>query len=74
MPRTDDSAAHAANWRTLLIVDACLGLVVVIAGAAMAVAVNVVVGTLFVAVGALYVSLVAARARRWNRLRREAGD
>jgi hypothetical protein len=74
MARTDDSAAYAANWRTLLIVDAGLGLVVLVAGAALAVAVNVVVGTLVVAVGAAYTALVASRARRWVRLRRQAGD
>jgi hypothetical protein len=74
MPRTDDSAAHAANWRTLLIVDASLGLVVLVAGVALALAVNVVVGTLVVAVGAAYLALVASRARRWVRLRREAAQ
>jgi hypothetical protein len=74
MPRTDDSAAHAANWRTLLIVDAGLGLVVLVAGVALAAAVNVVVGTLVVAVGAAYTALVASRARRWVRLRRQAGE
>ena len=74
MPRTDDSAAYAANWRTLLIVDAGLGVVVLVAGVALAVAVNVVVGTLVVAVGAAYTSLVASRARRWARLRRQAGQ
>jgi hypothetical protein len=73
MPRTDDSAAYAANWRTLLVVDAGLGVVVIVAGVALALAVNVVVGTLFVAVGAAYVALVASRARRWIRLRRQAG-
>jgi hypothetical protein len=36
--------------------------------------VNVVVGTLFVAVGAAYTALVLSRARRWARLRREAGE
>ena len=40
MPRTDDSAAYAANWRTLLIVDAGLGVVVLVAGVALAVAVE----------------------------------
>jgi hypothetical protein len=73
MPRTDDSAAHAANWRTLLVIDAGLGVVAILAGAALALAVNVVVGTLVLAVGAAYTSLVASRARRWIRLRRQAG-
>jgi hypothetical protein len=74
MPRTDDSAAFAANWRTLLLVDGGLGLVVLVAGAVLALAVSVIVGTLFVVAGAAYCALVAARARRWIRLRRQAGD
>jgi len=57
MPRTDDSAAYAGNWRAVLAFDAVLG----------------VVGILVVAVGAAYTALVGARARRWARLRREAG-
>jgi hypothetical protein len=74
MPRTDDSGAHATNWRTLLLVDGGLGVVVIIAGVALALAVNLVVGTLVVALGAAYGSLVASRARRWIRLRRQAGQ
>lgn len=70
MLRTDDSAAHASNWRTVLVVDAFVGLVVASAGVAAALAVNLVVGTAMVALGAAYLALVGSRARRWARLRR----
>jgi hypothetical protein len=73
MTRTDDSAAQAPNWRTVLVVDAALGVVISIGGVVLAVVVNVIVGFLVVALGAAYTALVGARARRWARLRREAG-
>jgi hypothetical protein len=72
MLRTDDSAAYASNWRTVLAADAGLGLIVSIAGLVLAVAINLVVGMLVVAVGAAYGALVGSRARRWARLRRES--
>jgi hypothetical protein len=70
MLRTDDSAAFASNWRAVLAVDAFVGLVVALAGVAAALAVNLVVGTAMVALGAGYLALVGSRARRWARLRR----
>ena len=73
MPRTDDSAAYAGNWRAVLAFDAVLGVVTSLAGLVIALAVSAVVGILVVAVGAAYSALVGARARRWARLRREAG-
>jgi len=73
MPRTDDSAAYAGNWRAGLAFDAVLGVVTSLAGLVIALAVSAVVGILVVAVGAAYTALVGARARRWARLRREAG-
>jgi hypothetical protein len=73
MPRTDDSAAYAGNWRAVLAFDATLGVVTSAAGLVIALAVSAVVGILVVAVGAAYTALVGARARRWARLRREAG-
>jgi hypothetical protein len=73
MPRTDDSAAYAANWRAVLAFDAGLGVAVSIGGLVIALLLSVVVGMLVVAVGAAYSALVGARARRWVRLRREAG-
>jgi hypothetical protein len=73
MSRTDASAAYAANWRTVLAVDATLGVVALIAGLALALAVSAVVGAVLAVAGAGYAALVALRARRWAQLRREAG-
>lgn len=73
MSRTEGSAAYAANWRTVLVVDSAVGFTAVIAGMVLAVTVTVVVGVLLVVAGAGYGSLVAVRARRWARLRRQAG-
>ena len=70
--RTDDSTAHASNWRVVLGVDAVLGILVSLAGVAVAVWGNAAVGAAVAALGAGYVALVGARARRWSRLRRSA--
>jgi hypothetical protein len=74
MPRTDDSAAYASNWRAVLALDAVIGVVTSVAGLVIALAISAVVGILVVAVGAAYTALVGARARRWARLRREGGS
>jgi hypothetical protein len=71
--RTDHPAAFAANWRTVLLVDAAVGLVAVVAGVVLVLAVTVVGGLALTVAGAGYASLVAVRARRWARLRRDAG-
>jgi hypothetical protein len=71
--RTDDSAAYASNWRAVLAVDGGIGVFLSVIGVVLAILVSAVVGLLVVAVGAAYASLVGARARRWARLRREAG-
>jgi hypothetical protein len=73
MPRTDDSAAFASNWRTVLAIDAGMGVAVATGGVVLAVIVNLLVGTMVVALGAAYLALVGSRARRWMRLRRESG-
>ncbi|MDQ6615601.1 MAG: hypothetical protein M3083_12875 [Actinomycetota bacterium] len=70
MPRTDDSTAHASNWRVVLAADALLGILVSCAGVVLVFAVSRAVGIAVVAVGAGYAALVGARARRWSRLRR----
>jgi hypothetical protein len=72
MPRTDDSAALAANWRTVLVVDAGLGILTSVVGVVLLAVVSVAVGLTVVAAGAAYAALVGARARRWARLRRSA--
>jgi hypothetical protein len=73
MPRRDDSAAYASNWRVVLALDAIIGVVTSVAGLVIALTVSLVVGMLLVALGAAYTALVGTRARRWARLRREAG-
>jgi hypothetical protein len=69
MRRTDDSTAHAANWRTVLAVDAGLGVLVVVVGVALLLLATAVVGAALVVLGTAYAALVGARARRWSRLR-----
>jgi hypothetical protein len=73
MPRTDDSAAYASNWRAVLALDALIGVVTSLVGLVITLAVSAVVGILVVALGAAYTALVGARARRWARMRREGG-
>jgi hypothetical protein len=73
MLRTDDSAALAVNWRSVLAVDAGLGVIASLAGVVVAVTLSVPIGAALIAVGAMYTALVVVRARRWARLRREAG-
>ena len=68
-----EEAAFAANWRTVVAVDAVLGVVVAAAGIVVALVVHALVGALIAAAGVLYVVLVARRAARWRRLRRQAG-
>jgi hypothetical protein len=73
MPRTDDSAAFAANWRSVLAVDVGLGILASIGGVVLALLLTLVGGLLLIAAGAWYTALVSIRARRWARLRRQAG-
>jgi len=68
-PRTDDSAAHAANWRTILAVDAVVGLAVVAVGVVVLVVGSVAVGAAVTVAGSAYVVMVGRRARRWRALR-----
>jgi hypothetical protein len=73
MPRRDESAAYAANWRTVVAADALIGGATSVAGVVLALVLTIVGGVLLIAVGAWYLSLVGLRARRWARLRRDAG-
>jgi hypothetical protein len=70
--RRDDTAAYAANWWVVLLVDALLGLAGVIGGLLLGGYGNVLGLPLFV-LGAAYIVFVALRVRRWRRLRDEAG-
>ena len=72
MVRLDDSAAFASNWRVVLAMDAALGAIVSLIGVVVAVAVSVPIGIVMVVAGAAYLALVGVRARRWQRMRRQA--
>ena len=71
MPRVrNDGAAYASNWRTVLAVDAALGVLLAALGVLAAVLVDPIAGLVLVAVGFGYMVAVGSRARRWSRLRR----
>ncbi|MEO5679353.1 MAG: hypothetical protein ABIS47_06770 [Acidimicrobiales bacterium] len=73
MPHLDDSAAYAANWKTVLAADAAAGVVIALVGLAILATVHVVVGAMLASGGAVYLIPVARRARHWAALRRDAG-
>ena len=66
-------AVYASNWRTVLVVDAAMGVAVAIAGIVLAVVWNVVAGGLLGSCGVAYVVAVVRRGRQWAELRRQAG-
>jgi len=68
-----DEVAYAANWRTVLLVDALFGAIPAVFGLVMAVTGRPWLGLFLVVAGAAYVTLVARRALRWRRLRADAG-
>lgn len=65
----NDAAAYAANWKTVILVDAALGWVAVVVGLVLA----SLAGVVLAAAGAVYLVLVWRRLRRWRRLRAERG-
>lgn len=69
----NDTAAYAANWRQVLAVDAGLGVVAVVVGVVVIAVASPIAGAVIVAIGLLYLAMVVLRARRWARLRSEAG-
>lgn len=71
--RAGSAAAYASNWRTVLVVDALVGVAVMIAGVVLAIAWNPVGGGFIGSLGLVYVAFVARRARTWAELRRRAG-
>lgn len=71
MPRGDE-VAHAANWRTVLAVDAALGVSLAVAGVFLAAARDAPIGWLVVAAGTAYVGFVGRRYLRWRRIREDA--
>ena len=66
-------AVYASNWRTVLAVDAGMGVLVVVAGVIAALAWNLVLGGVLGSLGVAYVALVVRRGRQWSALRRDAG-
>ncbi len=73
MPRLDDSAAYAANWKVVLLADAGLGVAIALVGLVILATVHVVVGAMLASAGVVYLIPVARRARNWAAIRREAG-
>jgi hypothetical protein len=71
MPGPRDEAAFAANWRTVLLADALLGMVV-LAGGLVAMVLGHPLAFVAVIAGAVYVGLVGRRYRRWKGLRRQS--
>jgi hypothetical protein len=66
-------AAYAVNWKTVLGVDAAMGLIVVAGGFVAMVTWNVAIGAALSGLGLFYVALVVRRGRGWQQLRRDAG-
>ena len=67
------AAAYATNWRTVLAVDALVGVAVLAAGVFLAVRWNPIGGGFIGSLGLVYVVLVVRRGRGWATLRRDAG-
>lgn len=66
-------AMFAANWRTVLVVDALMGVAVAVVGIVVAVAWNIVAGGVLGSIGVAYVAAVVRRGRSWAEQRRRAG-
>lgn len=66
---TSDEAAYAANWRTILLVDAAIGWALVVVGLILGTG----LGLVLVGAGAVYLVIGLRRSRRWKRLRAERG-
>ena len=73
MSAYDERGALAPNWRTILLVDAAIGSIALIAGLVLAAIGATFVGWLLIVAGAVYLGFNVRRVRRWKRLRSEAG-
>lgn len=71
MPRGDD-VAHAENWRTVLVVDAALGVSIAVTGIVLVVARGMALGYPLALAGVVYVGFVVKRFVRWRTLRADA--
>ena len=72
MAGRSDDAAYASNWKTVLAVDAALGILGVAAGIGIAARGNSVAGSVLVGAGAAYLALTLRRFLRWRHLRASA--
>lgn len=70
MPR--DDTAYAANWRTVLLVDAALGAVGAAVGTLLLFVIPV-LGAMLISGGIVYDVAVVRRARKWATMRKQAG-
>jgi hypothetical protein len=68
-----DDTAYAANWRTVIVIDLLLGLVVLVAGGVLMVIGHRLLGPVLGILGAAYSARVVGRGRRWRRMRKAAG-
>lgn len=71
--RPGPAAAYATNWRTVLAVDALMGVALAALGAFLAVRWNPIGGAVVGSLGLVYVVLVVRRGRTWAGHRRAAG-
>ena len=69
---SDDSAAFAANWWTILTIDVAMAVAVVAGGTVLVLTGNA-WGWVLASVGAVYAFFACGRAVKWRRLRRQAG-
>ena len=65
-------AAMASNWRAVVGIDAAIGVAAVVVGVVLAIGSNLGAGLALVLIGSVYTTMVALRARRWLRMRRDA--
>jgi hypothetical protein len=72
VPRFDDSAALAANWKTILAVDVAMSGIVFAAGVLFALTEGW-WGWLLAAAGGVYLFFAVGRVAKWRRIRRRAG-
>jgi hypothetical protein len=66
-------AIYASNWRSILVIDAGLGLLITAVGIAVMVLWNLFVGSFVAALGLTYVTAVGRRYLQWRWLRQRAG-
>ncbi len=72
MKRHARTATFAPNWKSVLATDGSIGLVVLVAGLALAYWAGW-AGWILVALGAIYVGLVVRRFLQWRWIRQQAG-